>query len=91
MKQRLFMLSLMTLPVIIVAEAQYSSQYQPCLDRSGGVTLEMRTCNGNELKYQDKLLNKNYKKAMKVIDAKHRNELKKVQRLWMKYRDAKCQ
>jgi uncharacterized protein YecT (DUF1311 family) len=27
---------------------------------------------------------------MKVLDAAHRDELKKVQRLWMKYRDAKC-
>ena len=60
------------------------------MDKSGGVTLEMRICNGNELKYQDKILNKNYKQAMKVLDTKHRAELKKVQRQWIKYRDAKC-
>ena len=90
MKQYLFIFSLIILPVIIVAEAQYSTQYKPCLDRSGGVTLEMRICNSDELKYQDKILNKYYTQAMKVLDAKHRDELKKVQRLWVKYRDTKC-
>ena len=68
----------------------YSKQYQRCLDNSGGITTEMRNCNGNELKFQDNLLNKHYKQAMKVLDTKHRDELKKVQRLWMQYRDAKC-
>jgi uncharacterized protein YecT (DUF1311 family) len=67
----------------------YSRKYKRCLDNSGGVTSEMRNCNGNELKFQDNLL-KYYKQAMKVLDAAHRDELKKVQRLWMKYRDAKC-
>ena len=69
---------------------ELSSQYQQCMDKSGGVTIKMRECNGDELKRQDKRLNKNYKKAMSVLDSEHRDELKKVQRLWMKYRDAKC-
>ena len=90
MKQLLIMLHLITLPIILVAEVQYSAQYKTCLDNSAGVTVAMRTCNGNELKYQDKLLNKYYKQAMKVLDTQHRDELKKVQRLWLKYRDAKC-
>ncbi len=90
MKPLLFLLSLLILPVITFAEMKTSSEYKSCMDKSGGVTLEMRICNGNELKYQDKILNKNYKKAMKVLDAKHRDELKKVQRQWIKYRDAKC-
>jgi len=36
----------------------YSREYKRCLDNSGGVTSEMRNCNGNELKFQDNLLNK---------------------------------
>ena len=68
----------------------YSKQYQRCLDNSGGVTTAMRKCNGDELKFQDARLNKYYKQAMNVLDKKHRVELKKVQRLWMQYRDAKC-
>ena len=66
-----------------------SSNYQRCLDNSAS-TSEMRSCNGNELKYQDRLLNQYYKQAMRVLDQSHKSELKKVQRLWMKYRDAKC-
>ncbi len=50
----------------------------------------MRMCSSQELKHQDKLLNKNYKDAMKRIDKDKQDELKKVQRLWMKYRDARC-
>ena len=68
----------------------YSRQYQQCLDSSGGVTTNMRMCSSQELKYQDKLLNKNYKGAMKRLDKDKQNELKKIQKLWMKYRDARC-
>lgn len=60
------------------------------MDNSGGVTLKMRTCNGNEIKHQDKMLNINYKKAMKVLSKEKKSELKQVQRGWMKYRDLKC-
>ena len=90
MKRLLFLLSLIILPVITSAEMQTSPEYKSCMDKSGGVTLAMRICNGNELKYQDAILNKNYKQAMKVLDSKHRDELKKVQRLWIQYRDVKC-
>jgi uncharacterized protein YecT (DUF1311 family) len=60
------------------------------MDSSGGVTLKMRMCNGDEIKRQDKMLNTNYKQAMKVLNKEKKSELKKVQRLWMKYRDVKC-
>ena len=90
MKRVFFLLSVMLLPAIIFADIRISPQYESCMEKSGGVTLAMRICNGNELKYQDKILNKNYKLAMNVLDIQHRNELKKVQRLWMEYRDAKC-
>ena len=68
----------------------YSNQYKLCLDNSGGITSEMRNCNADELKFQDNLLNKYYKRAMKVLDGNKRKELKQVQRQWIKYRDAKC-
>jgi uncharacterized protein YecT (DUF1311 family) len=68
----------------------YSNEYKRCLDNSGGVTTNMRACSKQELSYQDKLLNRYYKQAMKVLDDKKRKELKQVQRQWIKYRDAKC-
>ena len=75
---------------LLSAESNYSKTYKTCMDSSGGVTLKMRTCNGNEIKQQDKMLNTNYKKAMKVLSKEKKDELKKAQRLWMKYRELKC-
>jgi len=78
------------LSLLSASGLKYSHNYQQCLDNSGGVTTSMRLCNSKELKYQDKLLNKNYKGAMKRLDKDKQNELKKIQKLWMKYRDARC-
>ena len=75
---------------LLSAESNYSKAYKTCMDNSGGVTLKMRMCNGDEIKQQDKMLNTNYKQAMKVLTKEKKDELKKVQRLWMKYRDLKC-
>ena len=89
MKLTIILLSA-SLTILSANELHYSPQYQSCLDNSGGVTSNMRACNKRELKYQDKLLNKYYKEVMRVVDAQKHKELKKVQRLWIKYRDAKC-
>ena len=75
---------------LLPADINYSKSYKQCMDKSGGVTLQMRMCNGDEIKRHDKLLNTNYKKAMQVLSTEQKSELKKVQRLWMKYRDVKC-
>ena len=75
---------------LLLHSSELSSQYKQCMDNSGGVTINMRECNGDELKRQNKRLNRAYKKVMKVLDAEHKDELKKVQREWIKYRNAKC-
>ena len=89
---RKIVLALLAIGVSVVSsgELRYSSQYQHCLDHSGGVTSDMRACNGQELAYQDRLLNRNYKKAIRVLNREKKKELKTVQRLWIEYRDAKC-
>jgi len=88
----LFMPTLLMLTIIYISanEIHYSQQYQSCLDNSGGITSDMRTCSKKELSYQDGLLNKYYKQAMKKLGNAKRKELKQVQRSWMKYRDSKC-
>jgi len=63
--------------------------YKNCLDNANN-TYEMRTCNGNELKYQDALLNKYYKLAMQKLSKSEKDVLRKAQRAWIKYRDSKC-
>ncbi len=87
--KKIYFLILVSLTSLLYS-AELSHQYKQCMDKSGGVTIKMRECNGEELQRQDKRLNKNYKQVMRVLDAKHRNQLKKVQRQWIKYRDAKC-
>ena len=47
-------------------------------------------CLDAELKYQDRILNKNYKKTMKSIQEFRKNKLKRTQRAWIQYRDLKC-
>jgi uncharacterized protein YecT (DUF1311 family) len=72
------------------ADVRYSKQYDDCIENSGGVTSLMLDCIANETNKQDILLNTNYKKVILILDKARRLELKKSQRLWMKYRDAKC-
>jgi len=81
---------LLTSVTLLSANSNYSKTYKQCMDKSGGVTMKMRMCNGDEIKRHDKILNTNYKKAMKVLSKEKKTELKKVQREWMKYRDLKC-
>ncbi len=83
-------ISILLASVTLLSAQNYSKEYTQCMKNSGGVTLEMRLCNGDEVARQDKMLNKNYKQSMKVLDKEKKEELKKVQRLWMKYRDVKC-
>jgi uncharacterized protein YecT (DUF1311 family) len=66
------------------------SSYQRCLDNSSS-TYEMRVCNGNELDYQDGLLNRYYKQAMRRLSKNEKRKLRNAQRAWIKYRDAKCE
>jgi uncharacterized protein YecT (DUF1311 family) len=89
MKKIMMFVSIAT-PLLLLGEIHYSLSYQRCMDMSGGVTSNMRACSKQELSYQDKLLNRYYKQAIKVLDNKKRKELRQVQRQWIKYRDAKC-
>lgn len=50
----------------------------------------MLKCTYNEIKLQDTRLNKNYKKSMNILREEKKDQLKNVQRLWIKYRDLKC-
>lgn len=85
-----YFLLILALTVFIQADVKYSNQYNNCIDKSEGVTSVMLDCMADETKKQDNLLNRNYKKVMLTLNKEKKLELKKSQRLWMKYRDAKC-
>ncbi|WP_347903914.1 lysozyme inhibitor LprI family protein [Pseudomonas purpurea] len=72
------------------ADDGYSPAYARCMSASGGVTADMLDCLGTELHVQDGRLNKGYKAAMALMEGGKKGQLQDVQRLWLKYRDAKC-
>jgi len=81
-------LSLFALPC--AAEDLYTGTYSACMDRSGGVTVEMLNCISEELETQDAMLNSAYKKLGTQLSPARKQQLTSAQRLWLQYRDANC-
>lgn len=72
------------------ADNLYSQSYNSCMDKSGGVTADMRDCMGQEYKRQDARLNKAYRNLASQLSAGRKAQLLAAQRLWIQYRDANC-
>ena len=84
--------SLLTAPAAAqTSAAPLSATFQTCLDKSGGVTFEMRECISAEYARQDQLLNRHYKALMADLTPERKKQLQSAQRLWIQYRDANCQ
>lgn len=88
LKKTILLLALLATPAL--AADGYSAAYSRCMNKAGGVTVEMRECIGSETHVHDQRLNKNYKAAMAVLEAPQQTLLRDAQRLWVKYRDANC-
>ena len=67
-----------------------NSQLDACMDKAGGVTVNMLNCIGAETQRQDKKLNTVYQNVMKSLSNENKERLKKAQQAWIKYRDANC-
>lgn len=67
-----------------------SKQFSACMDKSGGVTVNMLDCIASETKGQDAHLNKAYKEVMGQLTPARKEQLQEAQRFWLKYRDANC-
>jgi uncharacterized protein YecT (DUF1311 family) len=90
-------LSLAALALAAAAQAVAASQgyglsrtFQDCMNKSGGVTVEMRACSSDELKRQDERLNKAYEALQKRLEPPVRDRLRLAQRAWIQFRDAEC-
>jgi uncharacterized protein YecT (DUF1311 family) len=66
-----------------------SKEYDLCI-QSVVATYDVLACMKTELARQDKVLNENYKKAIKALDKERRKTLISAQRSWINYRDKKC-
>lgn len=77
-----------------VAEGQeggaYTSTYGQCMDASGGVTAAMLDCMAAEMQVQDARLNASYQQLLKTSAPTRQEQLKKVQRAWVSFRDLNC-
>ena len=67
-----------------------SATYKNCMDKSGGVTVDMIDCMQAEYEKQDKRLNAVYKVVMKGTEGTRARDLKEAQRAWLKFRDLNC-
>jgi len=68
-----------------------SAAYNDCIEKADGVTSNMHDCMDTEIKVQDKRLNLNYGKFADTLNPERRKKLVELQRLWIKYRDQKCE
>lgn len=74
-----------------IAQPHYSAAFEPCMERSGGVTASMIECIGDEFTLQDRRLNALYKEALKTLPATRRGALTHAQRAWLAFKNAECE
>ena len=79
--------ALLLLSSATLAEPNYSTAYDVCMDNSDGVTSEMLDCIQTETKSQEARLNYVYKSLMSKLSPQQKNELRSTQRAWIKYKD----
>ena len=71
-------------------EAFQSPAFKRCVDRSGGVTSNMRDCSEAEGKRVDGLLNTEYRLALRRLSRPQQVKLRALERTWIKNRYAHC-
>ena len=94
---RQFSVSVLLLPIMLgitsvhaADEDLFTGRFGACMDQSGGVTVEMLDCIGEELSTQDARLNGAYKALRSQLVPARKQELLAAQRLWIQFRDANC-
>lgn len=71
------------------AYAAENPALKKCMD-TANTTADMVNCNAKQTKVQDDRLNRAYKTALAAQDDVRKQQLKEVQRQWIKYRDVNC-
>jgi uncharacterized protein YecT (DUF1311 family) len=71
-------------------EKPFSQSYYQCEKERGGTTAGISSCLEKELKHQDAKLNSSYQKVKNSIQPFRVKSLKRLQRVWISYRDEKC-
>lgn len=95
MKALIVIAALACLPLSTHAQAQaqddnLSRQFATCMDRAGGVTMDMIACITAEAQRQDDQLNQAYKALRTDLSPERRKQLLEAQRAWIRFRDTNC-
>lgn len=69
---------------------KFSKEYESCMDKANGVTVDMRACIHNELERQDARLNFVYQKYSASVAPNVLKRLREAQRAWIQYRNKDC-
>lgn len=72
------------------SEPQYSPAFASCMDASGGVTIAMIDCIGEEFTAQDRRLNAVYRQVLAALPAARRAAFTRAQRAWVAFKEAEC-
>lgn len=67
-----------------------SAEYAQCMEKSGGVTVEMKDCLTAEDERIEALLNTTYQQTMQAMNERQKTLLRDSQRVWLKYREGSC-
>ncbi|HQV04355.1 MULTISPECIES: lysozyme inhibitor LprI family protein [unclassified Novosphingobium] len=71
-------------------EKRYTRDYNQCMDAAEGVTVDMMDCIGAEIDRQDARLNQAYVMVMRPLSRAKKDQLRGLQRSWIRQRDARC-
>lgn len=71
-------------------EPNFRPSFGRCMKRVGEALQKKAVCIESERVYQDKLLNLNYKKLMRILPTPQKNELRDDQKKWLAEKDRVC-
>lgn len=71
-------------------EKRYTRDYNQCMGAAEGVTADMMDCIGAEIDRQDARLNQAYVMVMRPLPRAKKDQLRSLQRSWIRQRDARC-
>lgn len=83
-------LSGMLLPLVTCQGATLTKEFNRCMDKSGGVTIEMHDCLDAEHGRQDRRLNMDYQALMAGMAPPEKIRLRQSERQWLTHRKSKC-
>lgn len=73
-----------------VLDAGMSAAYRSCVERSGGITADMRNCADAEYRRLDAALNRTYQQTMRRLPRSRARQLQAEQRAWLAGKAGTC-